>query len=551
MWVAALSAAACNDPLTVENKNNPDFSRAFATPGDIEQLIGGLYQQIHTGVHGASGSLTPQMAALSLATYGTVNNFAMGPRTAIPRSGIDNNRNNIADGENLRDFSHMSRRSRDASDAVKALDALLADGKTLGSRGADNTGLNTRARAFAIFSNGIALGYLAMAYDSAAIVTHQTPDAGEETPPLSGYADVMAAAIALLDSAEGIASSAGAASGFPLPTTWLSTPAALTQDQFVRVIRSFRARLRAGVARTPTERAAVNWTEVLDDATNGIAADLRIQLTTGWGCAFDCAQIFQDDSRGWHMMALMYYGMADTSGYYQSYISTPLEQRDGQATNAIIKTPDLRWPSGETRAAQQAASPNSIFTGFAFPYIRNRSGQDTPSAARWAHSFYDFYRWKSIHLAGGLGPWTEIAKAEMDMLAAEAHLRANNFAQAATLINTWRTRAGLQPVGVTDGTSPIQGGAANCVPRVPVGPNFNTTACGNIWEAMKYEKRMETAYTGYGQWYFDSRGWGDLPEGTAVHWPTPNQELDARLKPLYNLGGIGGRDAAARGTYGF
>jgi hypothetical protein len=62
---------------------------------------------------------------------------------------------------------------------------------------------------------------------------------------------------------------------------------------------------------------------------------------------------------------------------------------------------------------------------------------------------------------------------------------------------------------------------------------------------------METAFTGYGQWYFDGRGWGDLPEGTAVHWPTPNQELDARLKPLYNLGGIGGRDGAARGTYGF
>jgi hypothetical protein len=551
MWVAALSAVACNDPLTVENRNNPDFSRAFATPGDIEQLIGGLYQQVHTGLHGSSTSLTPQMAALSLATYGTVNNFAMGPRTAIPRSGIDNSRNNISDGENLRDFSHMSRRSRDASDAVKALDALLAAGKTLGSRGADNTGLNTRARAFAIFVNGLALGNLALAYDSAAIVTHLTPDAGDETPALSGYTDVMNAAIALLDSAEGIASNAAAAAGFPLPTTWISTASALTQDEFVRLIRSYRARFRAGVARTPTERAAVNWTEVLADVQNGIQDDFVIELTTGWGCAFDCSQIFQDDSRGWHMMALLYYGMADTSGFYQSYIATPLEERDGQAANAIIKTPDERWPSGETRAAQQAASPNSVFTGFDFPYIRNRSGQDTPSAAKWAHSFYDFYRWKAIHLAGVEGPWQEMGKAEMDMLAAEAHLRANNFAAAAALIDVWRTRAGLQPVGVADGTSPVQGGASNCVPRVPVGPNYNTTACGNIWEAMKYEKRMETAFTGYGQWYFDSRGWGDLPEGTALHWPVPNQELDARLKPLYNLGGIGGRDAAARGTYGF
>ena len=52
--------------------------------------------------------------------------------------------------------------------------------------------------------------------------------------------------------------------------------------------------------------------------------------------------------------------------------------------------------------------------------------------------------------------------------------------------------------------------------------------CGDAWEAMKYEKRLETAMTGYGQWYFDSRGWGDLPVGTPVHWPVPNQEADAR-----------------------
>jgi hypothetical protein len=61
---------------------------------------------------------------------------------------------------------------------------------------------------------------------------------------------------------------------------------------------------------------------------------------------------------------------------------------------------------------------------------------------------------------------------------------------------------------------------------------------------------METAYTGLGQWFVDSRGWGDLVQGTPLHYPVPFQELDARQKPYYGLGG-GGTASAAVGTYGY
>jgi hypothetical protein len=63
---------------------------------------------------------------------------------------------------------------------------------------------------------------------------------------------------------------------------------------------------------------------------------------------------------------------------------------------------------------------------------------------------------------------------------------------------------------------------------------------------MKWEKRMETAFTGYAQWYLDSRGWGDLAEGTALEWPVPYQEMDARNQAFYPSS-----SGAARGTYGF
>ena len=61
---------------------------------------------------------------------------------------------------------------------------------------------------------------------------------------------------------------------------------------------------------------------------------------------------------------------------------------------------------------------------------------------------------------------------------------------------------------------------ANCVPKVPRRPDFNTVGCGNLLEAIKYEKRIETAYTHFSAWYLDERGWGDLPDDTPIFWAT-------------------------------
>src|SRR5207342_2603946 len=140
-----------------------------------------------------------------------------------------------------------------------------------------------------------------------------------------------------------------------------------------------------------------------------------------------------------------------------------------------------------------------------------------------------------------------ITKAEMDMLAAEGYLRQGQIAAAAGLIDTYRVRAGLPALSsaALTASTPVPGGHA-CVPRVPTSAG-NATACGDIFEAMKWEKRMETAFTGWASWYFDSRGWGDLPEGTPLEFPVPYQELEARRKPFYDLGGIGGKSAAPKG----
>jgi hypothetical protein len=74
---------------------------------------------------------------------------------------------------------------------------------------------------------------------------------------------------------------------------------------------------------------------------------------------------------------------------------------------------------------------------------------------------------------------------------------------------------------------------------------------------MKWEKRIEGAFVQFSQWYFDGRGWGDLPEGTATFWAVPYADLQSRGYPtsaIYGAGlgaGNAPNSVAAKGTYGW
>jgi hypothetical protein len=527
-----LAAAACTDPLNITNNDAPDVAHTLATPTGIEAFAGTTYQAIWSADNGSSASIYPQLMNMAFESYSSAGNFAMTTRNAIPRSAITNARGSQSALDNFRDFSGLSKNSRTAANVIIALDKLIATGQNLGS-----AALNARTRSFAFFTNGVSLGNLALAYDSAAIVTERVPS--DDLPALSGAAEVMKAALASVDSAVAIAG-ALPATGFTLPSTWINGRA-MTVTDFVRFVRSYRARLRAGVARTPAERAAVDWAAVIADVVNGIQADVNVTLDPGAG--WTNGWLTLHFLAGIHQMTPMIIGMADTSGQYDAWLSVPLNRREA----FLIRTPDKRFPRGETRAAQTVNSPAVLPPG---QYFRSRNTGGDVIAETWGSSFYDFYRWLPISNANGRGEFPLITKAEMDMLAAEGYLRQGQIAAAAALIDIYRVRAGLLAVSspTLTATTPVPGGRA-CVPRVPTSAG-NTTACGDIFEAMKWEKRMETAFTGWASWYFDSRGWGDLPEGTPLEFPVPYQELEARRKPFYDLGGIGGKSAAAKGRYG-
>lgn len=530
-----LVTAACSNPLDVQNDNNPDIVRVFSAGPTIEQTLGSGYQQCRNAL--MRNGLYTQLATMSFESYSQLNNFFMGPRGALPRAPILNNR---TASSVFTEFSLLGRQSRVMANAVTSLDALLKDGGTLGSKAQD-----LRARAWGYFVVGCNLGWLAMTYDSAGVVGPGYSLSGDSVPELSAYPDVMKAAIQMLDSAVVIANdnASTGTGGFPTPTPWMSGTA-LSRDDFVRFVRSYRARFRAGVARTKADRDKVDWTAVIADATNGIQNDVMVAVggSTGWNIGFQGNQMHVD--AGWHQVTPMIFGMADVSGAYDAWLAKPLLQRD----YILIVSPDKRWPQGATRKAQQDAS--TIPSDYkSMPYIANRTGQDTPGDP-WGTSFYNFHRFRYIQRNSNRGDYPEFLKSEVDLLAAEGYIRTGNIAAAAQKIDISRTRAGLPALSgvVTTVTDPVPGGAS-CVPRVPQAPNYTSTACGTILEAMKYEKRMEIAFDTFGAWYFDSRGWGDLPSNTAQQYPVPFEELDARAHPFYDLGG-GGLWSAPKSTYG-
>jgi hypothetical protein len=533
------ASAGCNDVLDVGNSNNPDRDRLLRTNADVEALSASQFQQVISGTLGNTARVQTGMLTAAFENASGLANNGLGPRSAMPRQAIDNNRGNAYATENFNDYRILSSTARATAD-------VMVRSKNPGFTLTGGTNDINRLNAWNHFVYGVALGYLSMVYDSAAVP--RPSDAPLAVQPLESYQAVNAYALAQFDSAIAYASRTGTTS---LPSGWLTGPQgpAVTMPEFIRVVRSFRARMRAGVARNAQERGAVNWAAVIADGQNGITSDLQIRMdpAAGWDYQWLATTLHFRDAN-WHQMPYHIIGMADVSGAFDTWLSQP---RDTRSFFTIV-TPDLRFPRGATRAAQNRASADDDRPLPEGQYFRNRLAGKDQASTGWQASQYDHYRFRGFANDARIGLFPFFTRAENDMLVAEGMIRTGNIAGAATLIDRTRTASGLPALSgvVTSASEPVPGGSS-CVPRVPQAPTFTTTACGTIFEAMKWEKRMETAYTTYGAWFFDSRGWNDLPVGTAVSWPVPVQELDARNMPLYNLGGVGKPGGATESTYGY
>jgi hypothetical protein len=555
--VAAAGLGGCaGDQITAPNQNNPDVSRVLASPADVETLIGNSYGSAFNAAFGSNTSIVPAMLVMSFENASGLANFGNGPRSGLPRVNTSNIRGNAYEAENARVFQNSQRAARTAATGLAKLNE---PGFTIGTPAQD-----LRARAFAFFVMGYANGNVALTHDSLSFVTEKdTVCDGCKVAPLIGAQVAMPLALTQMDSAIAAAQTAIAKTGgFTLPGSWVPNNA-FTAEQFIQMVRSYKARFRAGVARTPAQRAAVDWAQVLAVGAAGLPGDLMLTTNTNSNFTIADGQHYTYDT--WSQQSPMIIGMADSvragctaanagdqvaGGCYDAWLATPLNNRYA----FLIRTADQRFPSGDTRAAQRTASGsgNKPVPPRANEYFRNRVPTDPP-ADPWNLSQYDFYRFQAWSNGGRGAPYPVMPRAEIDMLMAEGYIRTGDFANAMAKINITRVaNGGLPPlVGITSLSQPVPGGNA-CVPRVPTGPDYAHAVCGNIFEAMKWEKRMETHSTHMGAWYIDSRGWGDLPQYTALDFPVPFQELDVRKQAAYSTGGQGGNDSqAVLGTYGY
>jgi hypothetical protein len=124
------------------------------------------------------------------------------------------------------------------------------------------------------------------------------------------------------------------------------------------------------------------------------------------------------------------------------------------------------------------------------------------------------------------------------LLKAEALMRLNRASEAIPLINKTRLANGkLPPVDINGPPD-----ASGCVPRKTTG------ACGSLWDALRYEKRIEGAGVDGLVAYFDARGWNTLAENSFIEFPIPGRELELERMAVYTYGG-GGPGSAPTPTW--
>ncbi len=557
---AAVGLGACDKQLVVGNPNSGETARVIGTPADAEALISSYYKRWYAGVYGSTTRVDGMANIFAMMNYSSLANNCQNSHAPFTGATNGNSPGNVCAGEQSGMYFVLGEVTRVAANLLTEMD------KTEGALNFGSVPRNARARAFAEFLRGISLGYLALLHDSAAVVS--SGQKGDDPGVLRSYTEVMDSAYAALQRAIDVASPATStgSEGFPIPTTWIPSVNPTSSAEFVRLVRSYRARLRANIARTPAERAAVNWALVIADAQNGFTADHQIVTTStfstmSWRKQYEAFGL-------WHQMPPFIIGMGDVSGNYATWLSQPLGDRGAGNNGFFMVTPDLRWPQGTTRAAQQADFAISSCAGAAQTckryFVNRASGGDQFAGLSWGASNYDFVRYHSWVTKGdagtaGQGPTTVFAKAELDLLAAEGYIRTGNYAAAGALINATRVPNGLPAITTFDATTPVPGTSGNtgtCVPKVPLGAG-NSLVCGNMMEAMKWEKRMETAYIAFIPWFFDSRGWGDLAQDTPLYWAVPYNDLQARGTPISALygTGIGAGNApgssAAKSAYGW
>ena len=511
--------------LQVNNPNEPDRARALASPDDVESLIASSYLQVWAMGHywNNANFAFNHMSSRHTATWGNngQNDLGREPREPMPNS--TSYRWSYVFSEHWNDaYGGIAA----ASDGISAID----EGLEIGPGGERNA----RARAFAVASQAMLSCLLSLWYDQAFIVDESTDITGElETVD---YNAMFSYAMGKLDEAESAARSAS----FTMPDTWINGNA-WSNDEFADYLLSWKARCAANLPRTDAEAAGANWSQIIQNATNGMQNVVVIgedrSSDTSW---YDDMKAKAQQNGTWHRMHMDWVGMADQSGQYQDWLSLPTPSRTARK---MAFGDDKRFPAAnEDGMVGESVSPTAASRGPVHRYNANIifiASRGTYRQSHYGDARYDHYTLSCNFCESG--DMEEMTGQEMKHYIAEGLYRMGDFAGAADIINVTRMEAGLPPAPSNPTDAVPSNAAGECTPRkrYDVGGR-----CGNLRDAMWFEhfENVFNVFGGLEHWH--GRRNDILPAGTALQLPMPAADLEVLQRDIYTFGGSAGGGAA-------
>ncbi len=507
-----LLLAGCQE-LSVENESMLPGQRTSFTFEEVEALAGTLFAA-NWERQGCGESMMLQTMAdansSSWANWG-MRDMSSEPRIAWNNDPAYNWRTSIE-----RPWFGSYGVIANANDILRQLTVLEEAGAITSSQDP------RRLRAFAQFNRAWAHAYLALIFDQAFVVDDQVDleavARGDVELPLRPYADVMAAAVSQME--EAIATATANAFSISASDDWVF---GLDVDNtaLVALGHSFIAQWMALVARTPAERVAANWPAIMSHIEQGMTTTFA-PISDGEEEEWDCMKWFFSNGTTWSRIDYQMLGPADEAGAFEAWENTPLQER----LVFEIATSDRRIVGGDGR---------NPFVNGKYTQFQGNNGPFPAIHGTYHYSSHNHRRWQDYINANATGPMAYMLLAEMDLLMAEGLLHTGgDLQQAADLINKTRVTNGeLPPAGAANGAGNISDRQSHL-------------EAASLWAQLKHEKRWETLSTSSGLEYFDDRGWGDLTEGTPVHFPVPGSELETLNLQIYTFGGTGSGAAKIR-----
>ena len=487
--------------LVVTNSNNPDRGRATAQPDAVEALVSSSF----AGWWNATHQNEPTWAISFMADEFTGGFLDYGGHHSSqePRQAWNNNATFTYNDASETPWYGLHQVVSNVNDALAAMNAGVVPLEA------------TRARAVAKLMQGVSHGFLAVLFDSAYVVNEFIDLETITSPQLVPYAVARASAISELQQAIALAQSAPFA--IPGAPGWFRTP--LTNTEVARLGHSFIARFLISVPRDRAARDAVDWTRVLAEAEQGIQTDLTPiaePIIFENGFTFRAARQRTTTPSDFARVDNWVVGPADSTNTFITWVNTPVQSRERFQLRS--KDRRIHGPLGPTDTTGKYFRYHnaSVWNATRGTYIRSN------------YAFFRFGRGTSWQN----GPQVAMTVTEMDLIRAEALIRLGRAAEAVPLINKTRVANGQLPLVTIDGP-PDQPG---CVPRKYM-PGATQGACGSLWDALRYEKRIEMAGVDPSVAYADARGWQTLVQDTYIQFPVPGRELGTTLKALYTYGG--------------